>query len=157
MQLVAAKREKRERSMMNRIEIDNRWFHCEWQALATLCPPLRVKLVDCWPEGSIWAVIQDSANQQSVVCFDGRETSRTRYRLFEGNKHPRRPNARIVELGSPEEDLVIGRLSRWYDSDGFWRGGYWPDFREMVQEALLRLRLCDPDDQRNDQSFSNIN
>jgi hypothetical protein len=111
-----------------------------------------LKVVDGWLDGSIWAIIQDSANRQTVICLDGRKASRTRYRLFQGNTHPTKPNATIVELGSQEEDQVIALLSRWYDSDGFWRGGYWPDFRERVQESLLGLRLCDPDDERHDQS-----
>jgi hypothetical protein len=94
---------------------------------------------------SIWALIADEKGRRVVVCLDGRGESPTRYRMFEGARWPGDVSAVLVGLGSSDEDLIIATLSGWCDSEGFARH-YRAEFKAALQEALLRLRLLDPDD-----------
>jgi hypothetical protein len=110
--------------------------------ISALRGKVRVVLVDLYGCGTIWAVLEDEAGRRCVVCLDGRVGSPTRCRLFENARLPGKPDAKLIELGSSEEDLVIATLSRWYDSEEF--TGV-PEFKQALQDALLNLRLWDPD------------
>jgi hypothetical protein len=71
-----------------------------------------------WVDGSmdvVWFEIGDAEGRYAVVCIDGREESRTRYRLFEGARHPDKPGAVLIALGSEEEGTVVPLLSSWLD------------------------------------------
>ena len=48
----------------------------------------------------------------------GGTNSLTRYRLFQQARHPNQPGAILVELGTPEEAIVIPLLSKYLDSGG---------------------------------------
>ena len=112
--------------------------------ISALVGNLHVRVVDVY-FSTWWACIEDDEGRRANVCIDGRDGSATRYRLFDQARRLSEDTAKLVELGSPEEDLVIGLLSRWYDSED--ATDSLTDYgKKSLQEALLRLRLCDPDD-----------
>ena len=84
--------------------------------ISSLNNDLHVVVASGWPDGTAWATIEDHNERRTQVCIDGRADSPTRYRIFEMARHPRESTARLVTLGSEEEDLIIGLLSRWYDA-----------------------------------------
>jgi hypothetical protein len=86
----------------------------------------------------LWFELDDSEGQHAVVCIDSREASPTRYRLFEGARHPARPEAILIGLGSEEEGVVVPALSRWLDSDEA-RKWIRPEAIERAINYLLRL------------------
>lgn len=98
----------------------------------------RVGWIDACADGTLWFEIDDTQGRTAVVCIDSREGSRTRYRLFEGARHPGKPEAVLIELGSSEEGIVVPALSYWLDSDEARR---WirPEARERAIQYLLRL------------------
>lgn len=106
--------------------------------IASLNFKRQITLVDAYGDGTVWATIQDSEGRASVFCIDGRKSSPTRSRLFDGGRHPKKPGCVLVELGSQEEGIAVSLLSQWLDSpEAFtWlteRG------REIVIGSLLRL------------------
>jgi hypothetical protein len=106
--------------------------------LASLDINLRVRLVDAYGDGTVWASIEDGQGRTTRICIDGRKSSVTRNRLFERAKHPSDPDCVIVELVAPEEGLVVALISEWLDSnDGL--EGLTERGRVIVREALLRL------------------
>lgn len=106
--------------------------------IASLGKGLRCEFVDAYGDGTVNARIIDDQGHQAVICIDGRKGSPTRYRLFEGDRHPNRPGAVLIELGAPEEGIVVPLLSRWLDSDearkSFTEEGY-----ERVRMTVSRL------------------
>src|SRR6516164_9128544 len=98
----------------------------------------RAGWVDCCADGTIWFELDDAAGQYAVVCIDSREWSSTRHRLFEGARHPGRPGAVLLELGSLEEGVVVPVLSTWLDSDKT-RKQIRPEAIERIIHDLLRL------------------
>lgn len=118
--------------------------------ISKLTGTLHVRVVSAYgspPSITFWAWIEDDGGNRAAVCIDGREGSATRYRLFDQARHPKKDEAtaKLVALGSPEEDLVIGLLSNWYDSKECLQD--MTEYgKELLQDSLLRLRLCDPDD-----------
>jgi hypothetical protein len=107
-------------------------------SISSLSGDLRVSFVDAYVDGTIHASIEDESGRGVVVCIDGREGSTTRYRLFQGARHPKMPEAKLIELGAVEEGLVIPLISRWIDSDEA-RGLFTPDGHEILQSVLIRL------------------
>jgi hypothetical protein len=99
---------------------------------------LRVEWVDFYGDHTMHACISDEAGQRTAVCIDGRADSPTRYRLFQQARHPRQPEAALVELGAPEEGIVIPLLSKYLDSGGPKALGLTEYGWELAREALLR-------------------
>ena len=100
---------------------------------------LHVQWVDFYIDGTMWAYLADSDGRVTNVCFDGRPGSPTRNRLFQHARHPRKAGAVLVELGGPEEGIVVPLLSRWLDSAppnalNLTEWGW-----EMARDTLLRL------------------
>ena len=99
---------------------------------------LRVEWVDFYSDLTMHACISDETGQRTEVCIDGRMNSPTRYRLFQQARHPRKPGALLVELGSEEEGIVVPLLSKYLDSGGpkalcLTEYGW-----ELARETLLR-------------------
>jgi hypothetical protein len=94
--------------------------------------------MDACADGTLWFEIDDEQGNCAVVCIDSREQSRTRFRLFEGARHPGRPGAVLIELGSAEEGVVVPALSMWFDSDEA-RKQFRPEALERAIQYLLRL------------------
>src|SRR5262245_48487916 len=91
------------------------------------------------------AALVDSQRHKTQVCLDGRQTSPTRYRLFEQARHPNQPGALLVELGSAEEGVLVPLLSRYCDSPyAPWNPGTDAPrdetqlLKQLLKEALLR-------------------
>jgi hypothetical protein len=103
---------------------------------------VRVGWMDGSVDGTLWFELDDAEGQCAVVCFDSREESRTRSRLFEGARHPAKPGAVLLELGSSEEGIVVPALSAWLDSE---------EARERIRPAAIEraiqylLRLGEPE------------
>ena len=62
-------------------------------------------------------------------------------RLFDRAMHPNKPGAVLLELGGPEEGIVIPAVSRWLDADGPKKLGMREGARELFMNAFLRLGL----------------
>jgi hypothetical protein len=99
---------------------------------------LRVEWVDFYSDLTMLAFISDEAGQRTVVCIDGRRNSPTRYRLFQQARHPRQPEACLVELGSEEEGIIIPLLSKYLDSGGPKVLGLTEYGWELARETLVR-------------------
>ena len=100
---------------------------------------MRVEWVDFYGDLTMHARISDDAGQRAEVCIDGRAKSTTRYRLFQRGRHPRQPGAVLVELGAPEEGIVIPLLSEYLDSGGPKALGLTEYGWELARETLLHL------------------
>ncbi len=105
----------------------------------SLVGSLRVTLVDGYGDGTVWFAIEDSGSGGATLCIDGRERSPTRHRLFDLARHPQKPGAVLLELGGPEEGIVVPLVSRWLDSARPRELGLTEFGWEMVRDALLRL------------------
>jgi hypothetical protein len=106
--------------------------------VSELGPSPWVVLVDRYGDGTIWWVMEDAEAKWATVCLDGRAESPTRFRLIDGTRHPRHSGGRVLDLGCPEEGIVVPLLSHWLDSQqpADVVSEY---FVEVVREALLRL------------------
>jgi hypothetical protein len=100
---------------------------------------LRVEWVSFYGDLTMHACIVDSEGQRTEVCIDGRASSPTRYRVFQQARHPRQPGASLIELGLPEEGIVVPLLSRYLDSGGPKALGLTEYGWELAKETLLRL------------------
>jgi hypothetical protein len=100
---------------------------------------LRVEWVDFYGDHTMHACISDEAGLRTEVCIDGRTNSPTRYRLFQQARHPNQPGAALVELGAPEEGIVIPLLSKYLDSGGPKALGLTEYGWELAKETLLRF------------------
>lgn len=113
-------------------------------SIASLGEDVQVATLDCYGtfDGGhvIWMVLKDALSNCCTICLDNRRASPTCHRLFEGARHPSDPRAVLIELGAEEEGIIVPMLSRWLDSAEPWGlGAYSPVFRELLQEALLRI------------------
>jgi hypothetical protein len=95
--------------------------------------------MDAYGDGTIWAWIKDGQGCCTEVCIDGRRGSPTRHRLFEHARHPRKAGAILIDLGAPEEGIIVPLLSRWLDSGEPQKLGLTERGKEIIQEGLLRL------------------
>src|SRR5438067_1629283 len=98
----------------------------------------RIEWVDFYGDCTMHAGISDWAGQRTAICIDGRKTSPTLYRLFHQARHPNKPGAVLVDLGAPEEGIVIPLLSRYLDSHGPKASGLTEYGWELAREILLR-------------------
>lgn len=105
--------------------------------VTTLGKGLFVEWVDFYGDGTLHACISDEAGQRATICIDGRKDSPTRYRLFQQARHLNKPGATLVELGAPEEGIVIPLLSRFLDSHGPKAAGLTEYGWELAWETLL--------------------
>lgn len=106
--------------------------------VASLGHDARVILMDAYGDGTIWAALEDGQGRYTQVCIDGRRGSPTRHRLFEQARHPRKQSAVLIELGAPEEGVIVPLLSRWLDS-GEARKFLTEAGKEIIQAGLLCL------------------
>ncbi len=87
--------------------------------IAQLSGAVRVTFVDCYGSGSVWwFVLRDQKRREAFACIDRRELSPTFNRLFDGSRHPKQPNVKLLDLGSVEESIVVPAISRCLDSEG---------------------------------------
>ncbi len=100
---------------------------------------LRIEWIDFYGDHTMYACISDEAGQRTEICIDGRMNSPTRYRLFQQARHPNVPGAALVELGAPEEGIVIPLLSEYLDSGGPKALGLTEYGWELAKETLLRF------------------
>jgi hypothetical protein len=100
---------------------------------------LRVDLADAYGDGTVWFALEDSKGHYAVVCIDGREGSPTQYRMFDRARHPRKPGAVLLELGSSEEGIIIPLVSKWLDSAPPRELGLTEYGRELIRDTLLRF------------------
>jgi hypothetical protein len=105
---------------------------------------LRVEWVDFYgspAKGSLvmHACISDESGHRTAICIDRRKNSPTRYRLFQQARHPSRPEAVLVELGAPEEGIVIPLLSDFVDSGESKALGLTEYGWELAKETLLHF------------------
>ena len=84
--------------------------------LSSLRSPIKVTLVDAYGDGTIWFSLKGSCDRHATLCIDGRAESPTRYRLFDGGRHPNSNNMTLIDLGGVEEGIVIPVVSHWVDS-----------------------------------------
>jgi hypothetical protein len=99
----------------------------------------RVAIADAYGDGTVWFAIDGSEDTFARVCIDGRQDSPTRHRLFDQAKHPRKPGAVLLDLGAPEEGIVVPLVSRWLDSAEPRKLGLTEYGWELIRDALLRL------------------
>lgn len=97
---------------------------------------LRVLWIDFYGDFTLHACLSDDAEQRTEICIDGRKDSPTRYRLFQQGRHPNEPGVLLVELGAPEEGIVITLLSR-HLSHGPKASGLTEYGWELALETLL--------------------
>jgi hypothetical protein len=100
---------------------------------------LRVRWVNIFGDQTMTACIIDGTGRRTCVCIDGRESSPTRYRLFQQARHPRQHGAVLVELGGPEEGIVVPLLCHYLESVGPNALGFTEFGWEMARETVLRL------------------
>lgn len=100
---------------------------------------LRVEWVDFYGDHTMHACISDEAGQRTQICIDGRRDSPTRYRLFQQARHPSKPGAALVELGAPEEGIVIPLLSKYLEAGGPKALSLTEYGWELAKEILLRF------------------
>lgn len=106
--------------------------------VSALGTELRVEWVDFYGDHTMHACISDEAGQRTEICIDGRTNSRTRYRLFQQARHPNMVGAALIELGAPEEGVLVPLLSRYLDSHGPKAASLSEYGWELARETLLR-------------------
>jgi hypothetical protein len=117
----------------------SKWDSLMQLPVAALGKVLRVEWVDFYGDHTMHACLSDDAGQRTQVCIDGRKDSPTRHRLFQQARHPNQPGAVLVELGAPEEGIVISLLSNYLDSGGPKALGLTEYGWELAKETLLRF------------------
>jgi len=100
---------------------------------------LRVEWVDFYGDHIMHAFISDEAGQRTAICIDRRKNSPTRNRLFQQARHPNKAGAVLIELGAPEEGIVIPLLSKYLDSGGPKTLGLTEYGWELAKETLLHF------------------
>jgi hypothetical protein len=96
-------------------------------------------LADAYGDGTVWFGLKDSEGRHAIVCIDGRQGSPTRHRLFDQAQHPGKPGAILLELGAPEEGIVVPLVSRWLDSAAPRELGLTEFGWELIRDTLSRL------------------
>ncbi len=115
-------------------------------SVISLADDRRVVLVDFYGQGTVvWAAIEDSQHRRSHVCIDCRAGSPTRNRIFDRARHPAWPSAVLIELGAPEEGIIVSLLSRWCDDEGTNRE-YREEGIEITRNALIHIGDTDAEE-----------
>lgn len=112
-----------------------------------LLPDRAIVWVDWYGQGEygygvLWATIEDSEGSRAFICIDNRFDSSTRGRLFDGARHPKIPDAAIVQMGDEVEGEVIALLSNWCDNPMNWHscgGSYRDDFKDVFIATVLGI------------------
>ena len=104
-------------------------------SVANLRGQIELHLVDACSDGVVWARLVDAHGGAALVSIDGRADSATRFRLFDRARHPEDAEAVLLELGGPEEGIVVPLLSQWCDSEAASES----HLQVMVEAMLLRL------------------
>jgi hypothetical protein len=107
--------------------------------VSTLGDSVRVVLADAYGDGTAWFAFKDAEGRYATVCIDGRRGSPTRYRLFDMARHPKKPKAVLLELGSAEEGIVIPLVSRWLDSAPPRALGLHEIGWDLIRDTLIRI------------------
>jgi hypothetical protein len=107
--------------------------------VSALTEPIQVRIVDRYGDGTVWFSLEDPEGRRATCCIDGRAGSVTQNRLFDGGRHPRIPSVRLIELGDPEEGIVIPLISLWLDSAPPSELGLHEYYWELIRDALLNL------------------
>jgi hypothetical protein len=102
---------------------------------------LRIVLADSYRSNVVWFRIRDQRNHETEVCIDCRVDSKTRYRIFDRARHPNKPGACLLELGSVEEGTIVAMASHWLDSEEPIREGLTEWGFEIFRSALLTVGL----------------
>ena len=99
---------------------------------------LRVTLAGGYEDGTVWFTVADALDRYGTVCVDGRIDCPTRWRLFDGARHPKDEHAILVKLGCPLEGIVVPLLSHWLDTPE--PRTFLTEFGcKMLKDALVRL------------------
>lgn len=104
-------------------------------SVANLSGQIELDAIDAHPDGVVWARLVDAGGGEAIVSLDGREGSPTRFRLFDRARHPVDSDAVLLELGGPEEGIVVPVLSQWCDSADDTES----HIQLMLEAMLLRL------------------
>jgi hypothetical protein len=109
--------------------------------IADLGSRVKVRFADAYSvrDWTVWFSLIDGSDGVVHVCIDGFAGSPTQHRLFEGARHPRKPGAALVELGSEEEGIVIPLVSTWLDSAEPRQLGLTEYGWERIRDAVTRL------------------
>ena len=94
---------------------------------------------DGYPDGTVWFFFRGEEDIFALVCIDGRPGSPTRHRMFDQAGHSRKPGAVLLELGCPEEGVIVPAVSRWLDSAEPRKQGLSDYGWELIRDSLLRL------------------
>ena len=95
--------------------------------------------VDVYGVGTVWFALEDSQECRAHVCIDGRKTSLTRNRLFDGARHSNDSAALLLDLGEHEEGLVVPIISQWLDSGTPRALGLNEYGWELIRDAVVRI------------------
>ncbi|WP_148227159.1 hypothetical protein [Planctopirus limnophila] len=107
--------------------------------IQSLNPRTAIRLGAAYGDGTVWFSLEDSEGRIAHICIDGRDGSQTRYRLFDGARHPNSPDTVLIELGAPEEGVIVSLASTWLDSGtpkdlGLTEFGW-----DLICDTLLRI------------------
>lgn len=110
--------------------------------LKQLSDGARLRLVDAYRDGVIWALVEDALGCRTLACIDRRADGRTKNRLFEGSRRPERAEGKLVPLGAAEEGVFVCLLSQWADDFGNTVQTIQEEgFLELIQVALDEFGL----------------
>ena len=107
-------------------------------SVAALDDSAKVVLVDSYGDGTIWSSIEDEAGRRATISCDGREDRSTRFRLFDGGRHPSNSQLRLLELGALEEGIAVTLLSRWLEEQRP-QTAVEENYIQRIRERLLLL------------------
>ena len=107
--------------------------------ISALATPVQVLVADAYSDGTVGFILEDCNGRYANVCIDGRKGSPTQHRLFDRARHPAKPGAVLIDLGAPEEGLIVPLISQWLDSATPRRLRLSEYGWEFVRDALLRL------------------
>ncbi len=107
--------------------------------IQSLNPRTAIRLGAAYNDGTVWFSLEDSEGRIAHVCIDGREGSQTRYRLFDGARHPNSPDTVLVKLGAPEEGIIVSLASKWLDSGTPNDLGLTVYGWDLIRDTVLRI------------------
>ena len=75
----------------------------------------RIEKMHVWQDGGSIGVEMTAENSHLKFCFDGRLGTETPCRLYVGSAHPKHRGARLLGLGSNEEDRILNTVRDHFD------------------------------------------